>query len=302
MAETLAAKPSAETSVDRMIADMLHGLGRRVREARADAKLSRRALSAASGVSERYLAQLESGSGNVSLALLLRISVALDRPLEWFLADDGRWSEQARAILPLLARAGAADVAAARDALEPANASARRKRRIAFIGLRGAGKSTLGRRSAERLKLPFVELNEAIEQDCGMALNEVIALYGEEGYRDLERDALRNVIERHDAVTLAVAGGIVANPDSYADLLANFHTIWLKALPEEHMARVRAQGDERPMAGAPNAMAQLRAILDAREALYGKADAVVDTSTKREDDSLEDVLVEIERRGFLSYA
>jgi XRE family aerobic/anaerobic benzoate catabolism transcriptional regulator len=185
------------------------------------------------------------------------------------------------------------------DILDPEQPSLRRSRRIALIGLRGAGKSTIGRLAADRLKLPFVELNEDIQQASGMPASEVIALYGQEGYRRLERQSVERVAATYDDVVLAVAGGIVSEPETFNFLLRNYHTVWLKARPEEHMWRVRAQGDERPMAGNPAALDELRNILMSREALYARADTAVNTSGKTVDNVLTDVLAAVARQGFL---
>ncbi len=161
--------------------------------------------------------------------------------------------------------------------------------RVALIGLRGAGKSTLGPLAARKLGLPFHELNDLIAEAAGMSVTEVFALYGQEGYRRLEREALERLTDGPPMI-LAVAGGLVSEPDTYERLLERFHTIWLKARPEQHMERVRAQGDERPMAGNPTAMADLRSILTRREAVYARADAIVDTSVGTLRDSLEGLL------------
>ncbi len=171
--------------------------------------------------------------------------------------------------------------------------------RICLIGLRGAGKSTLGELAGQALNLPFVELNSEIEEQSGMPVNEVIALYGQEGYRRLEAQAISRVISTHDDIILAVAGGIVAEPETFNLLQSHFHTIWLRATPEEHMARVREQGDERPMAGNLEAMDQLRSILTSREALYGKALAQLDTSGQSVDISLAQLRALIRDRQFL---
>lgn len=231
-------------------------LGNNVRDARARAGLSRRSLSEASGVSERYLAQLESGQSNISILLLKRIAGTLG------------------VTLPELLVPSAGPVAS------------QRARRISLIGLRGAGKSTLGRLAAAALELPFVELNHEIERASGMPVTEVMALYGQEGYRRLEQQALETLTRTQDALVLAVAGGIVSESDTFAHLLHHTHAIWLSAQPEEHMARVRAQGDLRPMAGIPAAMEELRTILTSREALYARAQAQVDTSGRSVEASL----------------
>lgn len=231
-------------------------IGDNVREARTRTGLSRRALSEASEVSERYLAQLESGHSNISILLLKRIADTLGVALQDLLAPS------------------------------PVPAASPRAQRISLIGLRGAGKSTLGRLAAAALEMPFVELNREIERASGMPVTEVMALYGQEGYRRLERQALEALTQTQQAFVLAVAGGIVSESETFDHLLRHTHAIWLRAQPEEHMARVRAQGDLRPMAGIPAAMEELRSILTSREALYARAQAQVDTSGRSVEESL----------------
>jgi XRE family aerobic/anaerobic benzoate catabolism transcriptional regulator len=243
-------------------------VGERVRAARARKGVTRKRLSELSGVSQRYLAQLEGGDGNISLALLHRVASALDAEVAWLVGGE------ASEIAALFRAASEAERQRVREILAPGG----RRQRIALIGLRGAGKSTLGRFLAEALRLPFVELNREIESQSGMAVNEVMALYGQEGYRRLERQALERVAASADRLVLAVAGGLVTEPETFAYLRAHFHTVWLKAAPQEHMQRVRAQGDERPMAGNPKAMEELNALLREREALYASAAVTVDTS------------------------
>ncbi len=172
-----------------------------------------------------------------------------------------------------------------------------RARRVCLIGLRGAGKSTLGRMAGEATGLPFRELNQDIEEQTGLPVADVIALYGPEGYRNLERQALERIAATEDCLILASAGGIVSDPETYAFLLRHFHTVWVKAAPEDHMRRVRAQGDERPMEGNPNAMADLTRILEGREALYGRAGRVIDTSGQTIQQSLATLLAEAATLG-----
>ena len=275
-------------------------VGERVRNARARMGLSRRALAEKSGVSQRYLAQLESGQGNISIGLLLRIAHALDFRIEWLIAEEDPWTSEIVMISSLLRSATRGQRERVLEILDPENPGLRRAQRVAMIGLRGAGKSTLGQLTAAQLKLPFLELNEDIEEASGMPINELIALYGQEGYRHLERQSLERVVATHDTVVLAVAGGIVSQPETFNYLLRNFHTIWLKADPEEHMARVRGQGDERPMAGNPDAMAELRNILTSREALYSRAEAHVDTAKATLEESLDAVIETINKHRFLA--
>ena len=183
------------------------------------------------------------------------------------------------------------------EILAPAPIS--RAQRIGLIGLRGAGKSTLGRRAARALSIPFVELNTRIEAESGMTVSDVMALYGPEGYRSLERQALKQVLASEEKVIIAVAGGIVSAPETFDMLLEGAHTIWLRASPQEHMDRVIAQGDERPMAGNPAALDELKAILQRREALYARAPVQVDTSTPTEFEALQRLIAAIRENRFL---
>lgn len=279
-------------------AELMARVGARVRRAREVKGIPRRVLSDLSGVSPRYLAQLESGEGNISIALLARVARALDHRIEWMLSVEDPATSDALRMAELYRLAEPAVQAKVRTLLAPAPA-ADRAQRICLIGLRGAGKSTLGRRAAERLGLPFVELNKEIEVLGQMPVAEIIALYGPEGYRQFEADALEQVIARHDRLMLAVAGGIVNDADVYETLLNRCHTIWLRAEPQDHMDRVRAQGDLRPMQGQPQAMAQLRAILAAREGAYARATAQVDTSGLTVEAALAALLDLVARHGFL---
>ncbi|MCB1420318.1 MAG: helix-turn-helix transcriptional regulator [Notoacmeibacter sp.] len=274
-------------------------VGDRVRMARNRKGISRRALSELSGVSQRYLAQLEGGDGNVSIALLRKIARSLDLEIEWLVGREDPWSSDLMTMMQLFRQATRDQRARVMEVLDPNESGVRRAGRVALIGLRGAGKSTLGRLTAKRMGVPFVELNVVIEEVAGMPVDEVIALYGQEGYRRLERQALQNLVATHEQLVLAVAGGIVSEPETFSYLLRHCHTIWLKAEPEEHMARVRSQGDERPMAGNPAAMDELKSILTSREALYAKADAVVNTSGSSVDQSVEAVMTSIRENGFI---
>ena len=295
-----AERPLSQQQVrEAKFAQLLGKVGTRVRDARKRAGLSRRELSEQSSVSQRYIAQLESGQGNISIGLLMYLAEALDLRMEWLVADEDPWHSEVGSIQTLLPSATKEQLGRVLAVLDPEHPGQRRANRIALIGLRGAGKSTLGRLSAEKLGIPFLELNDEIELASGMAVNEVMALYGQEGYRHLERGALERIVATHGSLVLAVAGGIVADPESFGYLLRNYHTIWLKAEPEEHMSRVRGQGDERPMAGNPDAMEELRKILESREMLYARASASLNTSKKTLDDSVIDVIRMIENQGFL---
>jgi len=284
----------AARSDDPGIARFLTSVGDRVRMARGRRGISRRVLSEISGVSQRYLAQLESGRGNISIGLLMRIAEALDCGIEWLVSDhDPRNSDGAR--VSFLLKSATSDQ---RDRvfriLEPENPERAKAGRIALIGLRGAGKSTLGRLAASALGVTFMELNDEVEQTGGMPVNEIMELYGQEGYRLLERQAVERVAATCESLVLAVAGGIVSLPETFNYLLRHYYTIWIKAGPEEHMQRVRAQGDERPMAANPDAMTELRGILASREALYTRADAKVNTSKATVEESLRVLLRTIE--------
>lgn len=292
-------RPETFPAEDAANAALLAMVGERVRTARARKGISRKRLSEISGVSQRYLAQLEGGEGNISIVLLRRVAQALDHRIEWLVGADDPWNSDVTTVMGLYRGATAAQRRKVLEILDPEHPALRRGRRIAFIGLRGAGKSTLGRLAADRLGVPFLELNVEIEQASGMPVNEVMALYGQEGYRRLERQSVERIVATSDSLVLAVAGGIVSEPETFTYLLRHYHTVWLKAKPEEHMGRVRAQGDTRPMAGNPAAMEELRTILTSREALYGQASIHVDTSGRTLDESLADVLAAIRERGIL---
>ncbi|MFK5977417.1 MAG: helix-turn-helix transcriptional regulator [Rhizobiaceae bacterium] len=278
---------------------LLRTVGDRVKSLRARKGISRRALSEDSGVSQRYLAQLESGSGNISIGLLLKVANALDFKIEWLVSEEDPWNSDLSMAKYLLNNATIEQRAQVIKMLEPQATSNLKSNRIAFIGLRGAGKSTLGRLASDDLGIPFLELNDEVEKVSGIPVHEVFALYGQEGYRQLERQSLEQTIAMHDSLILAVAGGIVSNPETFNYLLQHFHTIWLKADPEDHMSRVRGQGDERPMAGKPDAMDDLQQILFSRESLYARADIEIDTARKTLTESLKHVVAAIKKHDFL---
>ncbi len=267
------------------INDLISLVGSRVRTARIDAGLSRRELSEISGVSQRYLVQLENGAGNISIGLLKRIAIAFERTIDSFLVDNDEISIEAEQIAALYRTADASTRKRVQQLLSPDKQRAKKAQRICLLGLRGAGKSTLGAMIGEKLGCKFVELTDEIERTAGIPISEVIALYGQEGYRDLEAASLKHIIESEERMILAVAGGVVSNKDTFTTLLSRFNTVWVKAAPEEHMERVRAQGDMRPMADNPQAMAQLRQILTAREADYKQADYQLDTAAESLEES-----------------
>lgn len=277
------AKASVSPGADELSAadtQFLSTFGKRVRELREQRGMTRKLLAREANVSERYLGQLESGEGNVSIILLRRIASALKVTLgEILIREQGDSAEQ-RLIHRFLQRVPAPRLEEVLFRLmrEFGYEEAARRQRIALIGLRGAGKTTLGGMLAKNLHLPFIELDREIEREIGLPLSELFALYGQAGYRRIELRCLERLLKEHERAVIAVGGGVVSEEETFNLLLAHCHTVWLKAQPEEHMARVVAQGDLRPMAGNDEAMEDLKRILTAREPLYRKADSMVDTS------------------------
>jgi XRE family transcriptional regulator, aerobic/anaerobic benzoate catabolism transcriptional regulator len=281
------AKPKQETSAARaqdqaaLSASFLAGIGREVRKNRAKRGMTRRQLAHASLTSERYLAQIESGGGNPSVSVLRAIAQALDLPAAALLPETAERSAALGPVLDLIAQVPEGELPALAKEIGAriaSRAGADRARRIALVGLRGAGKSTLGRMLAQHLGWPFIELDRRVEEDYGASIPDLIEMAGTATFRRHERSALQRVIAEHEAAIVTTAGGIVADPDTYALLLRRTHTVWIKARPEEHMSRVMAQGDFRPMAQNREAMADLVAILEARRADYARAEAEVDTA------------------------
>ena len=238
---------NAPSTTEQQEAEFLARLGERVRAWRTGAGMTRKALSESSGVSERYLAQLESGEGNISVLLLRKVARAMDVSIEELLREEARNPRAAR---------------------------------IALVGLRGAGKSTLGTRLAQSLGVPFVELDKEVEKEAGAALGEVFAMYGQDAYRRFERRALERVLDEHERAVIATGGSLVTDKSNYEVLLQRCRCVWLSAAPEEHMQRVIAQGDMRPFKGRSAALDEIRALLNERDRLYGRAHATVDTSGK----------------------
>ena len=280
--------PRESHSGEREDAAFLRALGDRVRDSRVGRNLSRKQLSVDSGVSERYLAELESGRGNISILLLRQVSVALGMPLAELLGDTEQQPVELALILEFLQGLPKARLARVRAHLlqEFGRDPAGRSGRIALLGLRGAGKSTLGAALAAELKIPFVELDREIEREAGTSLSEIFLMYGQAGYRRYEYRCLEKVLETHVRCVVATGGSIVSEPATYDLLLASCFTVWLKAEPAEHMARVVAQGDMRPMAGNAQAMDDLKRILQTRAPLYGQADTIVNTAGQSAKQSL----------------
>jgi XRE family aerobic/anaerobic benzoate catabolism transcriptional regulator len=252
-----------------------------VRRNRAKRGMTRRQLAQASETSERYLAQIESGTGNPSVSVLRAIAQALDLPCSALLPEAGARTAALGEILDLLAQVPESELPALAKEIGTRVAlsgSVDRAQRIALVGLRGAGKSTLGRMLAQHLNCPFIELDRVVEEEYGASIPDLIEMAGTATFRRLERSALDRIITARESAIITTAGGIVSNPETYALLLRRTHTIWIKARPEDHMSRVMAQGDFRPMAQNREAMADLVAILEARRADYARAEAELDTS------------------------
>jgi XRE family aerobic/anaerobic benzoate catabolism transcriptional regulator len=256
-------------------------LGRMVRLGRAKRGMSRRQLAQDSGTSERYLAQIESGAGNPSVLVMHAIAEALELPIiELLPREAGRSAAYAR-IVDLLGRLPPADLSSIAEMIERQIKRAvapDRARRIGLVGLRGGGKSTLGALLADKLGVPFIELDRMVEQEYGASLPLLIEISGVATFRRHERACLERVIAENETAVIATAGGIVSDAETYGLLLRRTHTVWITARPDEHMGRVMKQGDFRPMARNREAMADLHAILEARRADYARAEAALDTS------------------------
>jgi len=246
---------------------LLHALGADVRARRMASNFTLRALAEATQVSERFLVQLEQGEGNISVARLADVAAAL-----------GTSSSE------LLARAEKAETAEK----EPADA-----RVVALLGLRGAGKSTIGPRLAKQLDAPFVELDALVAREAGMSLSTIFELHGENYFRNIEREALKKFLDSHERAVIATSGSIVTAKQNYALLRERTTTVWLKARAKDHWDRVVAQGDGRPMKDRANAMNELKALLKSRTPLYAEADVTIDTSTLSVDDAVARVFEQV---------
>jgi XRE family transcriptional regulator, aerobic/anaerobic benzoate catabolism transcriptional regulator len=260
--------------------DFLRFLGKRVRQIRALRGMTRKAAAREADVSERHLAQLEAGEGNVSIVLLRRIAAALNVSLVELFSPETEEPVEKRLIQRFLERLPAhrLEDVVFRLMRDFGHEEKMRQMRVALIGIRGAGKSTLGSKLGREFNVPFVELDQEIEKDTGIPLAEIFSLYGQSGYRAIERRTLERVLREHDRGIFSVGGGVVSEKETYDYLLANCYTVWIKAQPEEYMSRVIGQGDLRIIAGNNRAMEDLRQILESREPLYRKADMVLDTS------------------------
>lgn len=261
-------------------AEFVMFVGKKVRDARSRRGMTRKMLAQEAEVSERHLAQLELGEGNISIVLLRRITNALNIPVADVFQEEKSKTQSDLILGHILERIPQQqfDIVVARLLREFGPDDPARRDRIALIGLRGAGKSTLGSKLAAELNVRFIELDQEIEKDAGMALSEIFSLYGQTGYRRNEKKTLQRILHQHASAVLSIGGGVVSEKDTYDQLLAGCFTVWIKARPEEHMSRVLAQGDFRAMADNSEAMEDLRRILEAREPLYRRADVQLETS------------------------
>ena len=279
MANTLDTRDTAE--VARADTAFAGEVGRMVRLGRAKRGMSRRQLAQESDTSERYLAQIEGGAGNPSVLVMRAIADALEIPLFELLPQTGGVAAPYARIVDLLGRVPPHELPAIADVIErriEGTVASDRAQRIALVGLRGGGKSTLGKLLADKLGVPFIELDRMVEQEYGASMPLLIENSGVATFKRLERACLERVIAEHEAAVIATAGGIVANPETYGLLLRRTHTVWLSAQPDEHMNRVLKQGDFRPMARNREAMSDLHAILEARRVDYARAETSLDTS------------------------
>jgi len=271
----------------------LKRLGERVRTLRNQRGMSRKVLAQHAKVSERYLAQLETGKGNGSIVLLRRISRAIGLPVTQLVNESVERPLDFVLLSQFLERLPPGALSDARELLLRHFAESSenlRNHRIALIGLRGGGKSTLGRLLAARLDVPFIELDREIERGSGASLSEIFDMFGQETFRRAEREALESVLRQHRAFVMATSGSIVTEPGTLELLLASCFTVWVRAEPGEHMKRVMEQGDMRPMAHSGRAMQDLIAILKSREPLYAKAAAELVTTGKTPEQNLNELL------------
>jgi len=254
-------------------------VARQVRLQRKKRGMTRRELSRRAEISERYLGEVEKGRANVTLGLLMRIADTLGEPLSTFLPADEASARISSPLVKLLSRLSAGQQAVLyRRLLRETKAEEDGVRGIALIGLRGAGKSTLGAMLAKANRAPFIRLTDTIQELAGMATGELLEMMGPDAYRRLERQALERIVAAHPLAVLEAGGGLVLETDTFNLLMQAYRVVWLKAEPEDHMQRVMDQGDLRPMAGNTQAMDELQAILKEREPYYSQADHVIDTA------------------------
>jgi XRE family transcriptional regulator, aerobic/anaerobic benzoate catabolism transcriptional regulator len=272
----------------------LQRLGDQIRDARAQRGMTRNALAKDSGVSLRFLAQLEAGQGNPSVLVLRRIAAAMGFPPDALLSDEAARPIDQTLFMQALKGLSNDEFQSARQLLIERFGNPKQPKThdgyVALIGLRGAGKTTLGKRLALHRGVPFLELDREVEREYGATIGEILQLHGQPGYRRFERQSLQAVLSRHAAAIIETGGGLAADPETLPVLLDNTLTIWLRASPEEHMQRVIDQGDLRPMAKSRQAMRELKDILRARERFYRQAHIQLNTSGKNADQSFQDLL------------
>lgn len=270
----------------------LHAFGERIRAERARRGMSRKLLAHHAGMSERYITQIESGKGNISIVLLRHVAEALGLPLARLIEDESP-SPEMTLVRQFLSRLSPAQLEEAHALLSgrfAADATVLRTQRIALVGLRGAGKTTLGAALAKAKEAPFFELDREVERLSGTSIGVILELYGQQAYRRYELQALQELLEAQPRFVVATGGSLVSEAATYELLLRNCLTVWIRATPEEHMERVIAQGDRRPMAGSDRAMDDLRRILEERTPLYARADVVVDTTGRSEEETVRELV------------
>lgn len=279
MSSIMSAANVASEPGSRAEREFLESLGARVRAIREQLNLTRKRLASTADVSERYLGQLEAGEGNISVVLLRRVAGALGTTVAE-LVSSGQEALTERLVRRFVSQVSPSrlEEVLMRLAREVGPESTARRERVALIGLRGAGKSTLGDLYARELNVPFIELDREVEREAGLPLAEIFSMYGQGGFRTLERRCLERILDDSPRAVIAVGGGIVGEPETFEMLLGKCYTVWLRASPEEHMDRVIAQGDLRPMAHSSEAMRELKHLLKMRESGYQKADVSVDTA------------------------
>jgi len=293
-------RPATPRRSIRKDASYLRALAERIRDARAQRGMTRNALATDSGVSLRFLAQLEAGQGNPSVLVLRRVAAAMGFPPDALVSDEPSRRGDRPLVLEILNRLADRELLAARrlltDHFATGSGAVTNQSHVALIGLRGAGKTTLGRRLALQRGVPFFELDREVEREYGATIGEILQLHGQPGYRRFERQSLQAVLTKNPAAVIETGGGLAADPETLPVLLESTLTVWIRAAPEEHMQRVIDQGDLRPMARSRAAMRELRNILKAREPFYRQAHLQLNTSGKTVDQNFRDLLELLERR------
>jgi len=293
------ATTAASGATDADDGEFLRLMGERIRDLRARRGMTRRTMARDSGVSERYLAQIEGGRGNISIVRLRDIAAAMGLPLRDVASVDRECAPELVLLTEYLQRLAPAQLAQAKKLLLTAFEYKERRDRIALIGLRGAGKTTLGKLLAKHHGIPFVELAREIEDESGMTVPELFALYGQAAYRRYERRAMKAVAEKYDRFVLSLGGSVVSEASTFEEVLTTCYTIWIKAAPAEHVARLVAQGDPRLLANCREAADDLEHILSQRAAMYASANAVIDTSGRSIEDSFAELLALVPNRHYL---